>query len=145
MVSSKAILIATAMISGAVNAHYANMGQDGVSCYIYNGIKGTPQGHMIVKHADNTWIDYDDESRHGSITTVHSQPEYDALETKTKVGIVCSPDDVDINTIGIPYVEMEATDEEFYGGKQTVYTPVVGLSKRIYWSCVITFCTGSGK
>jgi hypothetical protein len=114
------------------------MGQDGVSCYIYNGIKGTPQGHMIVKHANNNWIDYDYKSRHDAITTMHSQPEYDALETQTKVGIVCCPDDVD-------YVGMEATDEEFNGGKQTVYTPVVGLRKRIYRKCIITFCTGTGR
>ncbi|KAH8178552.1 hypothetical protein LIA77_00071 [Sarocladium implicatum] len=31
-------------------------------------------------------------NEHGSITAVHSQPEYDALESKTKVGTVCSPD-----------------------------------------------------
>lgn len=37
---------------------------------------------MIVKHANNTWINYKDEYRDGTITTVYSQPEYDALETK---------------------------------------------------------------
>jgi hypothetical protein len=61
-------LVVTAMVSGAADAHYANMGQDSVSCYIYDGIKGTPHGDMIVKYNNNTWVDRDDPKRQGTIT-----------------------------------------------------------------------------
>jgi len=135
-------------------AHYANMGMDGVSCYIYNGIKGTPAGHMIVRDSNNnnnnnTWLDNDDRSNRGTITVVRSREDYDSLKVKTKIGIVCVPDGIDIAGVGIPYVEMEPSDEEFYRGGETVYqsSPVgvgvgVGGNTRDGLFCIIRFCRG---
>ena len=75
---------------------------------------------------------------------IHGQKDYDALPVKTKIGIVCVPDEVGGTDIGIPYVEMEPSDEEFYGGEPTVYQRAVqearGLAKRITVRCVIKFC-----
>ncbi|KAK0737984.1 hypothetical protein B0T18DRAFT_307646, partial [Schizothecium vesticola] len=114
-------LLALALVSGSATAHYANMGLPGVSCYIYDDIKGTPQGHMIVRNANGTWYDHDDRSIYGNVTVIHEQADYNALSVKTKTGIVCVPDDVGGTDIGIPYVEMEPSDEEFYGGLPTVF------------------------
>ncbi|OAA41620.1 Piso0_000007-like protein [Cordyceps fumosorosea ARSEF 2679] len=52
------------LTAGAAHAHYASMGLDGVSCYIYNGIKGTPDGHMIIRNSNGTWVDHDDAGNH---------------------------------------------------------------------------------
>lgn len=113
------------------------MGLDSVSCYIYNNIKGTPEGHMIVRNTNNTWYDNDDmtNSNGGTVTVIRSQQEYDQLEVQTKTGIVCVPDTIDVTGIGIPYVEMEPSDESFYGDGATVYkagngtmTPIIFAS-----------------
>lgn len=137
-------LLALALASGSVTAHYANMGLPGVSCYIYNDIKGTTQGHMIVRNTNGTWYDHDDHSNHGNVTIIHGQADYDALPVKTKTGIVCVPDDVGGTDIGIPYVEMEPSDEEFYGGLPTVFQRgLKQLGRRITFRCIISFCLSS--
>jgi hypothetical protein len=141
-----AVALVVAGATTTTTAHYANMGMDGISCYIYNGIKGTPAGHMIVRDSsNNTWFDNDDRSNRGNVTVVRSQGDYDALEVKTKIGIVCVPDEIDIAGIGIPYVEMEPSDEEFYGGRETVYESSrvgVGGNTRDGLVCIIRFCRG---
>lgn len=129
------IMTAAAFVVSAAHAHYANMALDDVSCYIYNGIKGTADGHMIIRHENGVWVDHDDVNNHGNVTVIKSQSDYDNLDTKPKIGIVCAPDNVDSAEIGIPYVEMEPTDEDFYSDEQTVYT---GLPERPY--CIFMFC-----
>jgi hypothetical protein len=137
----RALIAAFALTTSLVSAHYANMGMKDVTCYIYNGIKGTPNGHMIVRNANGTWYDHDDASKTGTITVVHDQAEYDRLPVKTKIGIVCAPDNTDTTEIGIPYVEMEPSDAEFYSTEQTVYTRSL-VGKRFKLECVIKFCRG---
>lgn len=44
MPSLSYIITMVALTASAATAHYTSMGMDGVSCYIYNGIKGTPEG-----------------------------------------------------------------------------------------------------
>jgi len=139
MPSLRNAITMVALTTSAVAAHYANMGMDGVSCYIYNGIKGTPDGHMIVRNANGTWVDHDNKTNGGTITVIHSQRDYDQLEVKTKVGIVCAPDSTETTEIGIPYVEMEPTDADFYSSEQTVYTSV-RLGKRWEMTCILRFC-----
>lgn len=89
MTSLRSAITVAALIISAANAHYANMTLDGVSCYIYDGIAGTPDDHMIVRNNYGTWYDHDDPAKHGDITVVHSQADYDTLPTKPKIGIVC--------------------------------------------------------
>jgi len=71
MLSLKSAFTAAALTISAVAAHSANMGMDGVSCYIYNGIRGTPDGHMIVRNANGTWFDHDNKTNYGTITVIH--------------------------------------------------------------------------
>lgn len=144
-------LFAITLLAGSSVAHYANMGLDNVSCYIYNGIKGTENGHMIVRLSNGTWYDSNDLSNRGSITVVRLQKEYDDLPTKTKVGIVCAPDDVDTTEIGIPYVEMEPTDEDFYKDENTLYETsqkndsFSGPVAKPQLTCIIRFCRNTAN
>ena len=146
MFSLSKIILPLTLVGGFATAHYANMAIEGVSCYIYNGIKGTPDGHMIVRNANGTWFDHDDKANYGYITVVHAQREYDQLPVKTKIGIVCAPDDVTSTNIGIPYAEMEPSDADFYAGEQTVYTRAVGeRGIKAVVICVMLFCSDDPK
>lgn len=134
-------ITALVLTSSVALGHYANMGLDGISCYIYNGIAGTAYGHMIVRNGNGTWYDHDDLANSGNITVVTSQEDYDKLPIKTKIGIVCAPDSLDTTGLGVPYVEMEPTDEEFYATEPTVYTRT--FDKRWGIVCIIKFCSAS--
>lgn len=56
-------------------------------------------------------MDHDDIKNHGNIATVHVRADCNNVTTKPKIGIMCAPDRADSTAIGIPYVEMEPTDE----------------------------------
>ncbi|CUM66628.1 uncharacterized protein PRCAT00004299001 [Priceomyces carsonii] len=105
---------------------------------------------MIVRRANDSWFDSSDPSKSGTITRIYSQEDYDNLLFKPKIGIVCAPDDIDTTEIGIPYVEMEPTDEDFYKPNNTIYnsgqdvTRRNNLSKRIQFTCIIRFCRNTG-
>ncbi|CAI5760117.1 unnamed protein product [Candida verbasci] len=124
------------------DAHFANMDLDGVSCYILDGIEGTTPGDAIAINSTH-WHDHDDPSKKGSVTVVTSQEEYLDLPTHPKIGIVCSPDEIDLSSIYIPYAEMEPTDEEFYQNNATVYQANEDPQSRFRFKCVIEFCRGS--
>jgi len=46
--SSRNVITMVVLTTSAVAVHYASMGLDGVSYYIFNGIKGTSGGNMII-------------------------------------------------------------------------------------------------
>ena len=75
----------------------------------------------------------------------HDQAEYDRLPVKTKIGIVCAPDNTTSTDIGIPYMEMEPSDEEFYGPEQTVYTRSFVGRREITVKCIFMFCLKKAK
>lgn len=136
-----ALLALAAPLIPTASAHYANMGLDNVSCYLLNGVKGTPEGDLVVVNKNGTWYDHDDVSRSGTVTVVHNQTDYDNLDTHPKIGIICAPDDLDWFGLGITYEEMEPSDEEFYSDKQTVYEmrTAYGQSKPSL-TCIIKIC-----
>lgn len=99
---------------------------------------------MIVRLANGTWYDHDEPTNSGNITVIKLQAEYDALPIKTKIGIVCAPDDVDSTEIGVPYVEMEPSDADFDREDNTIYQrsarELSRLYKRFQITCIIRFC-----
>ena len=85
-ISSYLTIVAFTIIS-IVSAHYANMGLEGVGCFIYDGMKDTTPGHMIVRTNNGSWHDHNEPTNNGSVTHILDQAAYDDLlikKNKTK-------------------------------------------------------------